>query len=120
MFLVCDVHISRKVVNLFTRHGHKALHVNDILDGSETKDTDICRFADINDGIVVTKDSDFRDSHLVSAAPKKLIKINLGNISNEKLMEILEQNMDMIGKLDKNQAFLLEIDTEDLTVIIAK
>ncbi|MBN2649485.1 MAG: DUF5615 family PIN-like protein [Prolixibacteraceae bacterium] len=63
--------------------GFDTIHVNEILDKSETKDSDLSKYADQNDYVFITKDSDFRDSYFVKQSPKKLIKINLGNIPNQ-------------------------------------
>lgn len=46
MKFLCDVHISYKVVNQFRNLGFESIHVNAILDKSETKDSDICKYAD--------------------------------------------------------------------------
>ncbi|MFB6306864.1 MAG: DUF5615 family PIN-like protein [Flavobacteriales bacterium] len=62
MGFLCDVHISYKVVNFLRAKGYRSIHVNEILDGSRTKDSDICRYADSHDLILVSKDADFRDS----------------------------------------------------------
>lgn len=46
MKILCDVHIARKVVRFLQDEGIEALHVNDILQGSSTPDTEITAFAD--------------------------------------------------------------------------
>ena len=78
--VLCDVHISFKVVRFFERRGHHAVHVNDILDGYHTKDSDISNYADENGFTVMTKDADFQNSHFVKIQPSRLLKISLGNI----------------------------------------
>jgi len=75
------------------------------------------RFADANDLVIITKDADFRDSFLISNTPKKLIKINLGNISNAELIDIIEANLSAIAKLDNRDSFLVEIDKNRLSYI---
>ena len=112
MRFLCDVHISYKVVKHLVLLGYETIHVNEILDKWNTMDREICNFADANDLIVITKDSDFRDSFFVKKTPKKLIKINLGNISNQELIRIISENIDSILKLNTNQYFLIEIDTK--------
>lgn len=62
MRFLCDVHISYKIANHLNSLGFKTLHVNEILDRWYTKDEKICEYADSHDLIVITKDSDFRDS----------------------------------------------------------
>jgi predicted nuclease of predicted toxin-antitoxin system len=117
MKFLCDVHISYKVVNHLVSLGHEAIHVNEVLNKWFTKDTEICTFADANDLIVITKDSDFRDSYFVRNTPKKLIKINLGNISNTELIKVLSDNITSIQRLDNEISFLIEVEKNYITYI---
>ncbi len=82
MKLLCDVHISFKLVNYLRSLGYETVHVNQILDKWFTKDDAISSYADENDMIVLTKDIDFRNSFLIKNTPKKLVRIKLGNLSN--------------------------------------
>jgi len=45
---------------------------------------------------VVSKDSDFRDGHLLRASPKRLLVIATGNITNSTLLDLVEANLDGI------------------------
>jgi len=120
MKFLCDVHISFKLVRFRHSSGFEAIHVNDILNKSETKDAEICRYADDNNYVVITKDSDFKDTYLVKRSPQKLIKINLGNIPNNDLIQIFDNHLSYISKLDRKKSFLLEIDRDDLRLIISE
>ena len=117
MRFLCDVHISYKIANHLISLGFETIHVNRILDKWNTRDKDICDYADSNNLIVITKDSDFRDSFFIKQTPKKHIKINLGNISIQELIEILSENIDSIKKLNSKSFFLVEIDKENITFI---
>lgn len=117
MKFLCDVHISYKVVNHLISLGHEAIHVNEILNKWYTKDNEISSFADSNNLIVISKDSDFRDSYFVKGTPKKLIKINLGNISNTELIRVLSDNITSIQRLDNEISFLIEIEKNYITFI---
>lgn len=77
-------------------------------------------FADKNDLIVITKDSDFRNSFYIKKTPKKLIKINLENISNSQLIRIISDNLSSIEKLNKNPFFIIEIDSKSIQFNILK
>ena len=94
MNVLCDVHIALKVVRFFQSKNVKAMHVNDLPDSCYSSDKDICKFADQNNFVVVTKDSDFLDTYLVHQTPKSLIKINLGNVSTSELIAIFERHLD--------------------------
>jgi predicted nuclease of predicted toxin-antitoxin system len=90
--------------------GFEAIHVNEILDGWNTLDNKICEFADQNDFIVITKDTDFRNSFYIKKSPKKLIKINLGNISNIELIQIISENLRHIQTLNNQPIFIIEVE----------
>ncbi|PZX48669.1 DUF5615 family PIN-like protein [Algoriphagus chordae] len=109
MRLICDVHISYKVVSFFKGQGHECIHVNFILAGSFTKDSEIANFVDSGDYILISKDSDFKISFLLNRKPKKLVKINLGNISNLELVNIFKTRIELLEKLNLKPSFMLEI-----------
>lgn len=100
MKFLCDVHIFYKVAKFLNSLGHQSIHVNNILNKSETKDSEICVYADENDFIVVTKDVDFKNSFFVKQTPKKIIKINLGNLSNQQLIQTLSNHIIKIDELN--------------------
>ena len=114
MKFLCDVHIAYKIVYYLRSLGFETVHVNDILQKSQTKDSEICKYADLYNFIVITKDSDFRNSFFIKQTPKKLIKISLGNISNQKLIEILAESITKIQILDSKPNFMLEVDHDSL------
>jgi len=63
--------------------------------------------------ILITKDRDFLDSHLLRKIPSKLLLISTGNISNRILLDILKQNWQTIqGLFEENN--LLELDNAEL------
>jgi len=110
MRFLCNVHISLKVVKFLNARGYENLHVNDILDKSSTKDSAICKYADENDMIVITKDTDFKISYLLQNTPKKLVKINLGNISTWELITVISNKLKFIHSLNNKEDFLFELD----------
>jgi len=109
MKFLCDVHISYKVVHFLTGLGYETVHVNQILNKWNTRDKDICSYADSNGLIVITKDYDFRDSFFLKNTPEKLIKINLGNISTSELIKSIADILDAIDRLNSNSSFMIEI-----------
>ena len=110
MNFLCDVHIAYKVKNFLISQGHHAVHANDLPQKSETKDRDICAHADAEDFIVITKDADFIDFYLVKHSPKKIIKINLGNIATVELIALLSDLLSQLQKIMTRKQFLIEID----------
>ncbi|MCL6462254.1 MAG: hypothetical protein I4O51_10335 [Flavobacterium micromati] len=53
----------------------------------------ISKFSDSKDVILITKDFDFKNSFLINKKPRKIIKINLGNISTNQLIELFDRFM---------------------------
>jgi predicted nuclease of predicted toxin-antitoxin system len=100
--------------------GYVVIHVNEILNNWFTADSMISKFADDNDLIVITKDSDFRNSFYINNTPRKLIKINLGNISNELLIQIITDNLEHFNKLNDNQLFIIEVDKNSIQFNVLK
>jgi len=115
--ILCDVHIAFKVVNFFQSKGHSAKHVNDILDGSKTKDSDISDYANEHGFTVMTKDADFKNSHFIQGKPDKLLKISLGNISTIELIKILDLNLDIIVENFQEGKCFIEIGRDYMEII---
>jgi predicted nuclease of predicted toxin-antitoxin system len=58
--------------------------------------------ADGEDRVVVTKDRDFRDSHLLRREPRRLLVVVTGNISNEDLLALFNDNLEtLLAALDE-------------------
>lgn len=111
MKFLCDVHISLKISKQIEQLGFVSEHVNNILDRWHTKDQDIIKYADKHDLIVITKDQDFRNNFLLNHKPKKLIKINLGNISNNELWKIIKGNITHLESLNSSHnSFMVELN----------
>ena len=118
MRFLCDVHITLKLSKRLEQLGHQSEHVNNILDKWHTLDRDITTYVDALEGILITKDQDFRNSYLLNRTPRKLIKINLDNISNGELLRIIETHLDLISELDKeHKSFMIEINKDDHWIV---
>ena len=117
MKFICDVHISHKLVKHLKALGYESFHVNDLLHKWYSTDKEISTYADLHNLILITKDYDFKNSYFVNKTPHKLIKINLGNISNAELIRIISDNLTAIEKLDNEFRFLVEIDKDYVAFI---
>ena len=116
MRVLCDVHIPYRLVNRLRELGVDATHVNRILDGSNTKDSAIATFADAGGYLLVTKDSDFRDSHFLTGSPARLLRLTLGNLSNTELLELVEQHWPLIIKISAGDRCYIELSRAGLVV----
>jgi predicted nuclease of predicted toxin-antitoxin system len=63
-FLV-DAQLPARLARHLADAGHDARHSSDLPDGNRTSDAEICLTADTEGRVVVSKDRDFRDSHLL-------------------------------------------------------
>lgn len=112
MKFLFDVHIPYKLISFLKSISIEAIHVNFILNGSNSKDSEIAEFADKDDWILISKDADFKLSYLLKKKPKKLIKINLGNVSNDELVRMIERNLDLVQMIDSRPSFMIELGKE--------
>lgn len=109
MNFLCDVHIPIKLAKFLQTRAHSTKHVNQRPTKWHTDDSEICKIADRNEYIVITKDEDFRASFLLKRTPRKLIRISLGNISNNALIKLFSEHLALIEDIDQNQFFYLEL-----------
>ena len=117
MKFLCDVHISIKLTKHINNQGFECIHINTILDKWFTTDNTIAKFSDLNDFILITKDFDFKNSFLVQKSPKKLIKINLGNISNTQLINVFDHFISERETINKtHNQYMIEIDSHFIKV----
>ena len=94
MKLIVDAQLPRRLAKKLCDLGWDAVHTLDLPDQNRTSDAEICRLADADDRIVVTKDSDFVAAHIVSGTPKRVLLISTGNIDNASLERILLANLE--------------------------
>lgn len=94
-FLV-DAQLPARLARALTDAGHDALHTTDLPDGNRTTDAQIAVLADQDGRVVVTKNRDFRDGHLLSGSPRRLLVVATGNITNTALLALFAANLDAI------------------------
>ena len=73
MKFLLDAQLPARLARFLSRGGHDALHTTDLPDGNRTTDARIAELADDQGRVVVTKDRDFRDGHLLSRSPQRLL-----------------------------------------------
>src|SRR5258708_5538130 len=69
--------------------GGDAVHTLDLPAQNRTPDVEVSAFADREGRILITKDADFVDFHLLGGHPEKLLLVSTGNISNDELKTLL-------------------------------
>lgn len=113
-FLV-DAQLPARLARFLSRGGHDALHTTDLPDGNRTTDARIAELADDQGRVVVTKDRDFRDGHLLSRSPQRLLVVATGNIPNTALLALFETHLDTIASA-LEEADFVELGPDTLIV----
>ncbi len=83
-FLV-DAQLPRRLARILTGAGHDAVHTLDLPNANRTTDAEMNAISLQEKRVVITKDTDFVNSFLVSQIPYKLLLVSTGNISNKDL-----------------------------------
>jgi predicted nuclease of predicted toxin-antitoxin system len=83
-FLI-DAQLPRRMAGWLHAAGGDGLHTLDLPAQNRTPDAQVSTAADSEGRIVVTKDADFVDSHLLKGQPQRLLLVSTGNISNQEL-----------------------------------
>ncbi len=116
MRFLCDVHISFKIKNFLVYSGCECGHVNEILQGDLTSDHNIATYCNEHDLILISKDQDFTDSYFLRRLPQKFIKISLGNISTNQLIDLIKTTLPIIEELQTRDHFMIEIHKHSIQI----
>jgi predicted nuclease of predicted toxin-antitoxin system len=113
-FLV-DAQLPQRLAQLLQTLGQNALHTLSLPAANRTTDTEIIRIADTEDRAVITKDSDFVNSFLVSNRPSRLLLVSTGNITNDELLQVFTTNLTSIVTAYQTAHFL-ELDRTGVAI----
>lgn len=89
MRFLIDAQLPRRLVSLLQQLGHDTIHTLDLPDGNRTPDDRLCDMCQSDERVLVSKDGDFVDSHLVQRRPARLLHVSAGNITNLELERLL-------------------------------
>jgi predicted nuclease of predicted toxin-antitoxin system len=96
MKFIVDAQLPRTLAKHLKELGHDAKHTWGLEDSNRTPDTDIARVADREQAVVITKDCDFLNTHILKQTPQRLLLVTTGNITNTQLLQAFEQHIDSI------------------------
>lgn len=96
MRLLVDAQLPIRLASVLADLGHDVVHTSQLPVGNRTPDVEIVRAADSDARVVVTKNRDFLDSHVLLARPHSLLLVSTGNISNDELVGLFVANLDRI------------------------
>jgi predicted nuclease of predicted toxin-antitoxin system len=89
MNILVDAQLPRRLTGWFSAAGCDVLHTLDLPKGNRSTDEQVIARAEQDTRVVITKDADFVNSHLVSGKPSKLLLVSTGNITNAELEQLL-------------------------------
>jgi len=113
--VLVDAHLPYHLSEFLSAHKIQSKHTLDIPKKNATSDSEIIRFADDENRIMISKDSDFLDNYILDGSPKKLLIVSTGNINNQNLVRLLEKNLETLKSLFEEHS-VIEIDEEEIQV----
>ena len=96
MKFVVDAQLPAKLSRLLAEAGHDCVHTSQLPEGNRTPDATLADLADDEDRVVVTKDRDFRNSHLLRRSPRRLLTVSTGNVANAELLALFAEHLDTV------------------------
>ncbi len=94
-FLV-DAQLPVRLSRWLQDEGHDVLHTRDLPTGNRTEDSDVNELSLREARVVVTKDTDFVGTLLLTRKPHKLLLVATGNIGNADLEGLFQRNLEAI------------------------
>jgi len=96
MRFLIDAQLPPTLAQLLQGSGYDAIHVSALPAGNSTKDSEVARVADDDERVLVAKDRDFRESHLLAGKPRALLIVTTGNITNRELRALFQKHLEAI------------------------
>ena len=113
MKFIVDANLPFKLAIRLRQLGFDVIHTNNLPNKEKTSDKEIRQVSIEQNRVVISKDSDFLDSHLIQGIPSRLILITTGNIANRDLLNIIEKNFETMIKLLETYD-LIEINNDEI------
>ncbi len=115
MKYLIDAQLPKRLSVALRDIGYDSIHTLDLPEQNRTKDRYINAISLKEQRVVISKDSDFIDSILISGKPYKLLYVSTGNISNSKLLKLFLDNIQEIDQsLEAHR--LVELTSETLII----
>lgn len=113
MKFVVDAQLPISLSKLLAEDGHDAVHTLELPAANATPDSFIRDLAKREMRVVVTKDVDFLQSHLVNGEPQKLLMVKTGNIKNSQLLNLFEAHLSKIVDLLETRS-MVELSEQEI------
>jgi len=113
-FLI-DAQLPRSLCEVLSEFGCDCRHTRDLPRGNATADSEISSVVDSEERILISKDSDFVITHILSNSPRRLLLVSTGNIGNAALKELIRTHFQAIASAF-DTARLVEVTAANLVV----
>ena len=113
MKFIVDAQLPYGIAQMLREKGFDTIYTNDLPDKERTTDSYIRNLSIKEERIVITKDYDFLNTHILKSIPKKLLIITTENIKNKQLFDLLKRNWQIICDLFQT-CNLIEIDNHSV------
>ena len=114
MKFVIDAQLPYGLKIFLKDNGFDAIHTDDMPNRERTTDKEIINISELENRIIITKDKDFLDSHILLNKPEKLVLITSGNIKNKEFFVLFRNNFKTITELLSKHS-LIELNSFDIT-----
>ncbi len=82
MNFIVDAQLPKSLSDFLKSAGQNSIHTLELDNKNKTPDNIIIEISEKENRVVITKDYDFLQSHIVALKPAKLLFVKTGNISN--------------------------------------
>lgn len=114
MKFVIDAQLPYGLKIFLKDNGFDVIHTDDMPNRERTTDKEIINISELENRIIITKDKDFLDSHILLNKPEKLVLITSGNIKNKDFFVLFRNNFKTITELLSKHS-LIELNSFDIT-----
>lgn len=115
MNFIFDAQLPKSHSDFLNGRGHNSIHTLELDKKNKTPDSIITELAEKENRVVITKDYDFLQMHIIAGRPSILLFIKTGNISNNELLKLFERYVGEIINYLKVHS-LIEMYTGELIV----
>ncbi|HAK77896.1 MAG TPA: hypothetical protein DCR35_11265 [Runella sp.] len=105
---IVDTQLPPVLATYLRRKGLDATHTTHYPEAQFLSDSQIRKIAVEEDRIVITKDDDFADYFWAKGAPPRVLQLSVGNIRNNELVDLFEENMiQILTFFEENADFVI-------------
>jgi predicted nuclease of predicted toxin-antitoxin system len=116
MKFLLDAHFPIKLKDWLINNGFDTIHTAELFKGNLSSDRDIIEFAEIQNRIIITKDSDFLKYRILHQKPAFLLMVTTGNIKNRDLFNLFESQFLIILEAYNKNHKVIEINTHSIII----